>query len=391
LIVFWWLLGVFLAALWVTRVGDAATGMRTISDIASPAWDRPAPSRPPRVSIIVPARDEEEQIESGLRSLVQLDWPSYEVLAIDDRSTDRTPQIMEHVAREHDAQHRLQIIRIGDLPAGWLGKPHAMWIAAQQATGDYLLFTDADIVFHPESLRRAMAYALETDADHLVVFPTHVDWSFSKKVMLAGFNVLFVFGHRPWKTADPTSRDHIGVGAFNLVKRSAYEQIGTFEALKMEIIEDMRLGKLIKDAGLKQRNVLGKDLLLLPWGSGAIHIINNLTKNFFALMHFSVRRALGACFLLFLFNVVPFLGVWLAPGLAKVPFAIALFAIFCMYVGMSWTSPIWPQYFLLHPISAGLLIYTMFRSMIATLRHNGVIWRGTHYPLAELRRGLVKG
>jgi len=390
-VILWWALGVFLAALWVWRVADAALGMRTISDIASPAWDRPAPVKAPRVSIIVPARDEEEQIESGLRSLCELDWPNYEVIAIDDRSTDRTPEIMAHVAREHDPQHRLKIVNIEQLPGGWLGKPHAMWTAAQQATGDYLLFTDADIVFHPESLRRAMVYALEQNADHLVVFPTHIDWSVSKKVILAGFNMLFVFGHRPWKTADPKSRDHIGVGAFNLVKRSAYEKIGTFESLKMEIIEDMRLGKLIKDKGLRQRNVLGNDLLLLPWGSGAVHIINNLTKNFFALMHFSVRRALGACFLLLFFNITPFLGVWLAPGLAKIPYAVSLAAIFCLYIGMSWNSPIWPQYFFLHPISTGMLIYTMMVSMITTLRQNGVIWRGTHYSLSELRRGLVKG
>jgi cellulose synthase/poly-beta-1,6-N-acetylglucosamine synthase-like glycosyltransferase len=380
-----------LAVLWVWRVGDAAIGMRTISDIASPAWDRPAHANAPRVSIIVPARDEQEQVESGLRSLTQLDYPNYEVIAVNDRSTDRTAEIMQHVAREHDSQHRLKIINIDALPQGWLGKPHAMWTAAQHASGEYLLFTDADIVFHPESLRRAMAYAQQSNADHLVVFPTHVDWSISKKIILAGFNMLFVFGHRPWKTADPKSRDHIGVGAFNLVKRAAYEKVGTFAALKMEIIEDMRLGKLIKDHGLAQRNVLGNDLLLLPWGSGAVHIINNLTKNFFALMHFSVLRALGACFLLLFFNITPFLGVWLAHGWAKVPFGISLLSILCMYIGMSWNTPIWPQYFFLHPISTGMLIYAMMVSMITTLRHNGVIWRGTHYSLADLRRGLVKG
>jgi len=388
---FWWALGIFLCVLWAWRVADAGIGMRSISDIASPAWDRPVPPNAPRVSIIVPARDEEGAIESALRSLVQLDWPNYEVIAIDDRSTDRTSQIMEHVAREHDTQHRLKIIRIEDLPEGWLGKPHAMWTAAKQATGDYLLFTDADIVFHPEALRRAMAYALQSKADHLVVFPTHIDWSVSKKIILAGFNMLFVFGHRPWKTADPKSRDHIGVGAFNLVKRTAYEKIGTFEALKMEIIEDMRLGKLVKDNGLAQRNVLGRNLLLLPWGSGAVQIINNLTKNFFALMHFSVLRALGACFLLLFFNITPFVGVWAAHGWAKAPFVVSLFAIFCLYVGMSWNMPIWPQYFFFHPISTGLLIYTMMVSMLTTLRNDGVIWRGTHYSLAELRRGLVKG
>jgi glycosyltransferase involved in cell wall biosynthesis len=388
---FWWAVGISLAVLWVWRVADAAIGMPSISDIASPAWDRRPPANAPKVSIIIPARDEQDAIESALRSVVQLDWPNYEVIAVDDRSADRTPQIMEQVAREHDSERRLKIVHVDELPDGWLGKPHAMWTAAQQAAGDYLLFTDADIVFHPEALRRAMAYALHTDADHLVVFPTHVDWSISKKIMLAGFNILFVFGHRPWKTADPKSRDHIGVGAFNLVKRTAYEKIGTFKALRMEIIEDMRLGKLIKEYGLSQRNVIGRDLLLLPWGSGAVHIINNLTKNFFALMHFSVRRALGACFLLLFFNITPFLGFWLAPGLAKIPFAISLLSILCLYIGMSINMPIWPQYFFLHPVSTGLLIYTMLRSMITTLRQKGVVWRGTHYSLDELRRGLVKG
>jgi glycosyltransferase involved in cell wall biosynthesis len=388
---FWWTIGILLAILWVWRIADAALGMPSVADIATPQWDLPWPPNPPRVSIIVPARDEENAIETALRSLMQLDWPEYEVIAVNDRSADRTLEIMERIAREHDTRGRLKVVNLEELPAGWLGKPHAMWTAAQHSTGDYLLFTDADIIFHAQSLRRAMAYAIESKADHLVLFPTHICWSISKKVMLAGFNMLFVFGHRPWKVADPEARDHIGVGAFNLVKRSAYEKIGTFAALKMEIIEDMRLGKLIKDHRLAQRNVLGNDLLLLPWGAGASHIVRNLTKNFFALMHFSVKRTLGFCFLLLFCNWVPFIAIALAHGWAKAPFALALLAIFCMYVGMSWSTPIRPQYFLLHPVSAGLLVYTMMVSMITTLRNDGVNWRGTHYSLEELKRGLVKG
>lgn len=387
----WWILGMFLAVLWLWRVLDAAFGMQTVPQIEKPAWDREPPAAAPRISIIVPARDEEGEIESGLRSLLSLEWPNYEVIAVNDRSSDRTGELMEHVAREHDSQGRLKIIHIRELPAGWLGKPNAMTVAASQATGDWLLFTDADVVFRPDTLRRAMAYAEESKADHLVLFPTHIDWSVSKKIMLAGFNMLFMFGHRPWKTSDPNARDHIGVGAFNLVKRTVFDAVGGFSKLRMEIIEDMRFGKLVKDAGFAQRNALGRDLLLLPWGSGAIDIARNLTKNFFALMHFSVWRTVGFCFLLLLFNITPFLGVWLAPGWAKVGFAVSLFAIFCMYIGMSWYSPIWPQYFIFHPISAGLILYTMGLSMAHVISNKGVIWRGTHYSLDELRRGLVKG
>ncbi len=183
--------------------------------------------------------------------------------------------------------------------------------AAQQSTGDWLLFTDADIHFRNDVLRRAANYAEKNSVDHLVMFPTHTDWSFSKKVMLAGFNILFMFGHRPWKTADPNSRDHIGVGAFNMIRREVYEKVGTFQTLRMEIIEDMRLGKLVKDAGYKQHNVLGPDLLLLDWGDHALDIVHNLTKNSFSLMHFSVPRTVGAFFLLLGLNLLPFIGTFM--------------------------------------------------------------------------------
>ncbi len=301
-------------------------------------------SNPRRVSIIVPARNEQEHLERALTALLDLDYPNVEVIAVDDRSSDQTGAIMDRLAATHANRSRLRVIHVSDLPEGWLGKPHAMWTAARQATGDWLLFTDADIHFRADAVRRALNYAEKNAVDHLVMFPTHTDWSFSKKVMLAGFNILFMFGHRPWKTADPKSRDHIGVGAFNLIRRDVYEKVGTFQALRLEIIEDMRLGKLVKDAGYKQHNVLGPDLLLLDWGDHALDIVHNLTKNSFSLMHFSVPRTVGAFFLLLGLNLLPFIGTLFAPGLAKLPYAVALFSVFCMYVGMSWYSPISPLF-----------------------------------------------
>lgn len=386
----WWLFGVPLALFWLRSVIDAAFGMRTLMDVSQPAWDY-EPINPKRVSIIVPARNEREHLERALAALLELDYPNYEVIAVDDRSSDETGAIMERLAATHANGERLRVIHVTSLPDGWLGKPHAMWTAAQHATGEWLLFTDADIHFRADVLRRASNYAETNSLDHLVIFPTHTDWSFSKKVMLAGFNMLFMFGHRPWKIADPKSRDHIGVGAFNMIRREVYEKVGTFQALQMEIIEDMRLGKLVKDAGYRQHNVLGPDLLLLDWGDHALDIVHNLTKNSFPLMHFSVARTVGAFFLLLGLNLLPFIGTLCAHGWAKAPYALALFSVFCMYVGMSWYSPISPLFVLLHPVATLLLGYTMMKSMFHALHNDGIVWRGTRYPLEQLKSGLVKG
>ncbi len=385
---FWWLTGLLLALIWLDRALDALAGMRTVADISRPGWDR-APEAAPRLSIIVPARNEEQKIEASLASMLALDYPNYEVIAINDRSTDATGEILDRVAATHGGSPRLTVLHISDLPSGWLGKPHAMWMAAQQATGDWLLFTDADVSFRPDCLRRTLAYAEASAADHLVLFPSYVARSFGERIMLAGFAMLFVWGHRPWKVADSKAMDFMGLGPFNLIRRNAYEKLGTFRALRMEVIEDMKLGKLVKQHGFAQSNVFGPGLLPWHWGEGALGIARNLTKNFFALMQFRWAKALGACLLLSFLNVLPFVGVSLAPGWAKLGFAVALASLAVLYVGLSRRLPVSPAYALLHPISTILLVYTMLRSMAHAVRHQGVVWRGTRYPLDELRKGLV--
>jgi glycosyltransferase involved in cell wall biosynthesis len=413
MVYFYWIAGTILALAWFSRIVDAVLGMPSVADVSRPEWDRKPvlPAGNPRVSIIVPARNEEDIIEQALGTLLALDYDNYEVIAVDDRSDDSTGEIMERVARSqirnqnqsHDphfsqsAQNMerpdssvcLRVIHHRELPAGWLGKTHAMWTAANLATGDWLLFTDADVLFKPDSLRRALAYAESVPADHVVLFPRMIMKQAGEFMMIAFFQTMFMFGHRPWKVADPNTNDHMGVGAFNLVRRRAYEAVGTYKALRMEVVDDMKLGKVIKRAGFAQRNVFGGELISIRWAQGAMGIVDNLTKNFFAVLSFQAwRTVLSAVGLAFL-NFGPFLGVFLAHGWARLPYAVALASLFSIYIGMSRRSAVPSYYFLLHPVSTALFIYTLLRSMILTLSNDGIVWRGTKYPLDELRKGMV--
>jgi cellulose synthase/poly-beta-1,6-N-acetylglucosamine synthase-like glycosyltransferase len=388
---FHWIAGTILALVWFSRLLDAALGMPRVADISRPEWDRkpPTPSGKPRVSIIVPARNEEEHIGPALATLLKLDYDNYEVIAVNDRSIDRTGEVMDRIASTPQAGGRLKVIHVAELPPGWLGKVHAMWTAANRATGDWLLFTDADVLFRPDVLRRALAYAEAEAADHVVLFPRMIMKSPGEIMMIAFFQTLFVFGHRPWKVADPKTKDHMGVGAFNLIRRRVYDAVGSYQALRFEVLDDMKLGKIVKEAGYAQRNVYGADLISLRWVQGAMGMVNNLTKNFFAIMSFQWWRASLSAFALAFLNLMPFFGIWFAHGWARLPHGVALASIFAIYAGMSWKSDVPVYYFALHPIGTALFVYTMLRSMALTLGRGGVLWRGTFYPLDKLRKGMV--
>lgn len=385
---FHWIAGCILALVWFSRLLAAKLGVPKITDVSLPEWNR-KPAGSPRVSIVVPARNEEDHIEQTLVQLLQLDYDNYEVIAINDRSTDRTGDVMDRVALNPKAYGRLRVMHITELPPNWLGKPHAMWTGARQSHGEWLLFTDADVRFRPDVLTRTLAYAAAERADHVVLFPDFVMHRPGERMMIAFFQTLFVFGHRPWKVADPKTKDFMGVGAFNMIRRKVYEAVGTYEALRFEVLDDMKLGKVVKFAGYAQRNVFGHGLITIRWANGAMGVVENLTKNMFAVMSFQWWRAVGGAFALAFLNLLPFAGIFLAHGLARVPYAVALASIFGIYVGMSWMSDVPAYYFVLHPVSSALFVYVVLRSMTLTLARGGVLWRGTFYPLDELRKGMV--
>src|SRR5262249_17926519 len=240
-----------------------------------------------------------------------------------------------------------------------------------------------------DCLRRAITYARAEQADHVILLPRVVMKRPGEKMMVGFFQLLFVFGHRPWKCADPKAKDHMGVGAFNLVRRSAYEAVGTYERIRFEVVDDMKFGKVIKEAGLRQRVVLGDNLIEIRWARGARGVVNNLTKNFFAVMSFQAWRALLGSTAVAILHLVPFVGVLFAPGWARAGYGVALISMFALYAGIWRRDEISPWYFALHPVTTLLFIYTILRSMCVTLWNGGVEWRGGVFSLWGVGKRFV--
>jgi len=383
---FYWISGIVLALMWLAPVIDTALHMHLIADVTKPEWDPSGDTNLPSLTIVVPARNEAAEIEAALRSLLVLDYPQLEVIAINDRSTDATGEIMERIAAEAAARPRLRVIHVRELPPRWLGKTHAMWLGAQQASGEWILFTDADCVFRADTVRRAMFYAVKNSLDHLVLIPTIHMHTWGERMMISFPQIASSFVMRPWKVRDQEARDFIGAGAFNLIRRQAYESIGTFAALRLEIVDDLKLGETVKKARFRQDVVVGRDLVSLRWIQGAMGLVRNLEKNLFAFLQFRFSLVVAACLLLLFLNVWPFLGVMIAPGWARGPFAFAVAMIAARYYQGAATMGVPAITFLANPISAILTGVAIVGSAAAAIRDGGVTWRGTKYSLEELRK-----
>jgi glycosyltransferase involved in cell wall biosynthesis len=380
----WLAAGVILAADWLRRSVAASIGMRTLTDLTVPEWDKlPRASELSSVTVVVPARNEATNIEQCLRSLLSQDYPKLSVCAVDDRSSDKTGRIMDRLQAEFP--DRLRVFHIAELPSGWLGKTHAMWLGASQTESGWILFTDGDILFRPDALRRSLSYAEAKRCDHLMVFPSMVMKSFGERMLLGFFALVSTLLVRPWKVKDPKAKDFIGAGAFNLIRRSAYEELGTYSALRMEVIDDLMLGKAVKEHGLTQDCALGHGLVTLRWAEGALGVVRNLQKNMFSLLHFSwplaVVVALGAT----LYHIGPWLGFILAPGIAKLGFGLAILSIVLIYAQVGPVFEVSPWFFMTQPIASMMLVYSLLNSALSSLLHGGVHWRGTTYRLEDIQ------
>jgi glycosyltransferase involved in cell wall biosynthesis len=371
-----------IALAWLWRVTAATFGLPRIPNLLTGEYDI-TPHGSPSITVIVPARNEAADIAATLNSLLAQDYPNLRIIAIDDRSTDHTAAIIDSIAARN--ADRLQALHVTELPPGWLGKTHAMALAARQASTDYLLFTDADVTFRSDAIRRALGCAVTSNADHFITMPTTISKRWDEAAILGCFHIISLWGARYWRISDSKSkRDAIGVGAFNLLRRSAYLQIGGFEALRMEVVEDLSLGRRIKRAGLAQRVAFGRNLISLHWASGVGGIVNTMTKNLFSVFGFYISLALFGCLWCFAFCVAPAIGLFFHP--VRIPAIVATAAVVWAYHLMARYTSVSTWAALFFPFSALVLIFALLRSMFLTLIQGGVVWRGTLYPLAELRK-----
>jgi glycosyltransferase involved in cell wall biosynthesis len=367
-----------------------AHGLRIAYGAIRLPWVKDFPPAPdadcPRISILFAARDEEEKLPGALTTLMELDYHHLEVIAVDDRSRDATSRILDDFASTHS---RLCVVHLNELAPGWLGKPHALQKAYEASKGEWLLFTDADVRFKPDVLRRAVTLAKQRDLDHLTLLADVEIVGFWETVLMTFFGLAFHIANDPHRASNPRSGLYVGVGAFQLLKRSVYEASGTHRRLAMEVVDDMKLGKIVKQGGFRSGAGIAQDFVVVRWHSGLGNLIRGVTKNFFAGVGYSLGFAGVAVAGVLLTNVLPVAGLIFGHGWIRVFSAIAVFLALAFHAGVDVVMRVSPLYALTNPLGALLFTYMLLRSTVVTLWQGGIVWRDTFYPLDELKRGMV--
>lgn len=345
--------------------------------------DSPRPSRPPRVDVIVAARNEGHTIEPAMRSLLAqggLDSRS-RVIAVNDRSEDDTGEVLARIAASDD---RLHVITIDTLPDGWLGKNYALWRGAREADGDWLLFTDADVLMDPGVITRAAGLAEAKGLQHLTAMPELIAASPLLRIMIIQFAISFLAVFRPWRLPDD-QRCFTGLGAFNLVDAAAYRRVDGHRAIALTPLDDILLARLLRRGGAASRLVIGDGLLRVAWYPNARTMIRAFRKNGFAAFDYRVSRLVAATGLYLVLGLLPWVALLIPDAWVR---GLAALAVAIQLALQGWLARRsgWPvATAALAPLGTALIIWMWWRASVTTLWQGGIEWRGTRYPLARLR------
>lgn len=362
---------------WIAMLGLTLRVCARVPPLHDLNW--PAPPRWPRVSLVVPARNEENTLVPALRSKLEIPYADLEVVLVDDRSTDATPRLARRMA---DTYPELRVVRIDALPQGWLGKVHAMQRGVEQATGEWLLFCDADVHLESHTLQRVVAYAEADGVDHVAMLPRITATHRTLICTLTTFLRQLCVGGRLCEVPDPRSSASVGIGAFNLVRRAAFERTPGFKHLRMEINDDIALGRMLKMSGARQRLVNGSSGLALEFFPTFRALAQSLEKNGGTV---SLPVALVGLAALFTLEWGLLVGLLSANPMAM---TLAVAAWACASITMlrfaRWLAlPRWPA--MLPFLGMLPLGWAIGRSSALAWWRGGVVWRGTFYSNAEIR------
>lgn len=381
-ILFFWLALLTLLALLGFGL-ELAIGNRTIKFLKDAP--RLVSLNPPRVTVVIAARNEADTIQDALQSVLQQNYENLEVLVVNDRSTDATGDLLAAMTEQYP---QLQVVTVRELPQGWLGKNHALHTGARQASGKLLLFTDADVVMHPDAISKAVNYLLERRLDHLTCLPDMTTPSVPLQIFITTFGFFFSLYARPWRVRRPNNW-HVGVGAFQLLRKEFYARIGGHIPIALRPDDDMKLGKLVKKNGGQQELLWGHQLLGVSWYHSLSELIQGLMKNSFAGVDYRFSLVLLSTVATVLVYLFPFVAVFLTHGTPRWLYVAAV-VVLCLTL---WDSArflfLRRWYALGFPLATLLFLYILWRAALLTTFRRGIEWRGTRYSLKELRQNKV--
>jgi len=346
----------------------------------------------PLVSIMVPARNEADQIERCIRSLLAQDYPNFEVLVVDDRSEDETADIVERIARE---DRRLRLIRIDSLPAGWTGKTHALHVCQQSARGEWLLFVDADTTHDRRCVNTVVRNCLDKRIDMLSLLPKLRAKSFWEHVVQPFLGTQLMVLFLPSRINNPNCRDGgFANGQFILIRRDAYQKIGGHAAVRDKFVEDIRLGRRVREHGLRSQIVAGAALTTVRMYSSLDEIRRGWSRILYAAVDGKPAKIWVLFAILCFFNVLPAvvlvtLGIAIAAGATSSPVLIALALTVVSEISQTllfartYSQSGSRRRYLAFRWPAVVVTLGIFLQSIRLCRTRSVVWRGTHYMLGD--------
>lgn len=372
---------IFLTAFWILITLYLLLNSQKIKYLKSVVVSHPATE--PSLAVIIAVRNEERDLSEALESMCQLDYSNYRLVVVNDRSTDRTPEILSRFEKLYP---HLTVIHIDELPAGWLGKNHALYKGYQATSEEWMLFTDADVRYAPSTLNKAVQYCIDKQLDHLTVLPEVESRSTFFNSIMDTFKIMLNVRLKPWEASDPNSKAYFGVGAFNLVRRNAYEMAGTHKRIALRPDDDLKLAECIKSSGLKQDVAYGNELLSLEWYTSVKEFINGLMKNTFSTVDYNFPKVVVLCLItLFIFVApIPLLLIGGGPTERYLAIILVLFQIILFVFTRGMRGTWW--YALMMPVAGSIMVYIMWVSAVRTLRQGGIYWRDSFYSLAELKK-----
>ncbi|MFH1239100.1 MAG: glycosyltransferase family 2 protein [bacterium] len=339
----------------------------------------------PKLSVVVPARNEANSIEEAVKTRLTEGYPNQEIILVDDRSTDQTGAIIDRVAA---SDKRVKAVHVKELPEGWIGKLYAMHMGVREATGDWFLFSDADIHFKEGVLKKAVAYSEKRNLDHLGVIPELWARNVFFDILYCHFIKFMMLTARVWDIENPNSTAALGVGAFNLVRRTAFAATKGFEWIKMDVADDLALGKMMKESGARASLVNGCGLLGVYFYNSFGDMARGTERaGFTTLGNFSLWPLMTVIGTMFLLEMFPF--VMLRSGIPMLYIIGIIFWVigFSVYtIGNIWTNrPLWTAFF--WPVAITVGLFFALRAGILGKIRGGIYWRGTFYSTEVLKVG----